>query len=300
MVCISRYALALAPWEKSAHGALLAMLLGLSAALAPCRPAVAEETTEASTSDDARQEAVSAIPMAKVDARYRKVVQAVISDPSIFRRLPTNVVDCKPEMFTYFAENPDVLVEVWRELGMTQVELVRTGPSTFRIADGAGTTGRLVIVESSCDANAQNRVVLYSEGSYDGKPFTKPLSAQCVLVLRSGSVVETNDRHYVAARLDSFIKLDRPSMELLAKAAHPFVGHTADKNFADTLAFMSNFSYTAERRPETIERIAGKLENIEAPRKTELQMLAASCAETSRVAQASHAEDPVVRISPPR
>lgn len=299
MTLLSRSAHAPALWAKLARGLHLAPLLSLAIGFAFTPTARAEQTVAASTSDDARQEAIAAIPLAKVDPQYRAAVRSVLDNPSLFRRLPTNVVDCRPEMFTYFAENPDVLVEIWRELGMTQVELVRTGPGTYRLADGAGTTGRLVVVESSCDENAQNRVVLFTEGAYEGKPFTKPVSAQCVLVLRSGSVLETNGRHYVASRLDSFVKLDRPSMEILAKAAHPFVGHTADKNFADTLAFVSNFSYTAERRPETIERLTSRLEAIEAPRRTKLVGLAARCAALSgEVVEVSHAEDPASALAP--
>lgn len=253
-------------------------------------PAVAAKPQEASTSLPARQDAMRAISIKRVDPAYQKRVSEILSDPSLFRRMPTNVVDCRPEMFTYMAQNPDVLVAIWRDLGLSQVELTRTGPNSFKLQDHAGTTGTLVVVEQKCDSSAQNRVVMYAQGSYDGKPFNKPVSAQCVIVLRSGSVRETNGRQYVAVRMDSFVKLDRTSMELLAQALHPFVGKTADRNFADTVSFVSNLSYTAEKRPQAIESLAAGLDGVEQERRDELASIARSCAAEGRKTTVSHAE----------
>jgi hypothetical protein len=248
----------------------------------PAKHSSAEEPHEASTSHAARQEATRAIPLKQIDPAFRRQVSEVLAEPSLFRRLPTNVVDCQPELFTYLAKNPEVLVAIWRQLGVSGVELMRTGENSFDLSDHAGTTGKLHVVEQTCDAAAQNRIVMYAEGSYDGKPFQRAVGAQCVLLLRSGSVRETNGRQYVAARLDSFVKLDRASIELLAQAVHPFVGKTADRNFADTLSFVSNLSYTAEKRPLAVVRLAGELTKVDAGRRERLATLARQCGEAGR------------------
>jgi hypothetical protein len=267
----------------------------LAAAATAVGPARAENPSEASTSTAARQEAAQAIPLAKIDPQFRRAVGEVLADPSLFRRMPTNVVDCRPEMFTFLAQNPEVLTEIWRELGVSKVELVRTGANTFDLRDHAGTTGKLWVVEQTCDASAQNRIVMYAEGAYDGKPFSKSVGARCVFLLRSGSVEETNGRRYVAARLDSFVKLDRTTVEIMAQVAHPFVGKTADRNFADTLSFISNLSYTAERRPDSVVKIAADLDQVERPRRDQFALVARQCAaegtawEVSRAASGANA-----------
>lgn len=277
---------------------LLTLMLAMLAYAGTPSLLYAEETREATTSDDARRQAVESIPLGKIDKAHRTLVRKVITSPSVFRRLPTNVVDCDPRLFTYFSTNPDVLVAIWKQMGLSRVELTRTGSNTFKLSDGAGTTGDLRIVEQACNADAQNRIVMYAEGSYDGKPFTKPITAQCVIVLQSGSVVETNGRTYVASRLDSFVKLDRPTMEILAKAAHPFIGKTADRNFSDTLSFVSNFSYTAERRPSAIDRLASELDQIDASRRDQLSKLAHTIGASAEVAEVSQASGNIVEISP--
>lgn len=239
----------------------------------------ANGSTPSTTSDEARDAARRAIPLSRIAPEYRGKVAQVLKDPSIYRRLPTEVVDCQPEMFTLLAQNPEVLVEIWRKLGVSKVQLVRTGPNTFDLTDGMGTTGKLSIVEQLCEPGAQNRIVMYSEGRYEGKPFNKPVTANCVLLLTSGSMKETNGRHYVAARMDTFVRIDRPSLEILAKAVHPWVGKTTDQNFVDTMTFISNFSYTAENRPQTIARLANDLDRVDAARKNRLVRVAHECAE---------------------
>lgn len=255
--------------------ALLALLLLATAARAG-------ESSEASTSEATQAESRRSIPLAKIDPQFRPAVAAVIADPTIFRRMPTSVVDCRPELFTFLAQNPEVMVEIWRHLGVSQVTLTRIDERTCKISDGAGTTGTIIVVEQTCEEGAQNRIVMLASGSFEGKPFQQPISAQCVLVLTSGSKEETNGRRFVAARMDAFIKLDRMSLALVAKAVHPFVGQTADRNFTDTMLFVSNLSYTAEKRPEAIEQVAIDMKNLDQPRRQGLIKAAYQCAEAGR------------------
>ena len=256
--------------------------LALLALLLMTATARAGESSEASTSEATQAESRRSIPLAKIDPQFRSSVAAVIAEPTIFRRMPTSVVDCRPELFTFLAQNPEVMVEIWRHLGVSQVTLTRIDERTCKISDGAGTTGTIIVVEQTCEEGAQNRIVMLADGSFEGKPFHQPISAQCVLILTSGSKEETNGRRYVAARLDAFIKLDRKSMALVAKAVHPFVGQTADRNFADTMLFVSNLSYTAEKRPEAIEQVAIDMQNLDQPRRQGLIKAAYQCAEAGK------------------
>lgn len=251
----------------------------------------AEKPFEATTSAEAKAEAIKAISLKRIDPQFREPVESVLQGTSVFRRLPTQVVDCQPAMFTYMAKNPEVLVEIWRELGITKVELERIDANSFRMADAAGTTGKLTIVELACEPHAQNRIVMYAEGGYEGKPFTKPVKAQCVLLLRSGSVVEHDGRTYVAARLDSFIHIDRASLEVFAKVVQPLVGRIADRNFTDTVSFIGGFSQAAETQPARIKHLAESLENVSTDRRRELAKIAYDCHENAATLTAARGTD---------
>jgi len=248
-------------------------VLPLQAAESPRRPSM-----QSTTSETARREATRAVPLEKMAPQYRRLVQQVITDSSLYRRLPTQMVDCDPELFTFLAQNPEMLVEMWQHMGISRVSLKRTSKNTFSLSDGAGTTGKLVLVEQQCDAQAQNRIVMYCAGAYEGKPFKRPVRAQCVLLLRSGSMKETNSRDYVACRLDSFVRIERTSVELFAKALHPWVGKTADANFTDTIAFISNLSRAAEQKPAMIQRLVNNLPRVTKQRQQALINIAHQCA----------------------
>ena len=237
---------------------------------------------QATTSGSARREAARAIAVNKLDPRFRNAVSDVLNDCSLYRRMPTKMIDCDPQLFTFLAQNPDVLVKIWRQLGITRVELQPEIGNSYRLSDNAGTTGQLTIVEQSCDDQAQNQIVMYVDGAYEGRPLNRPLKAQCVLLVRSGSIRETNNRNYVAVRLDSFVHIDHVSVELFAKAIHPLVGKTADRNFVDTLQFISNFSHAAEMRPVTIERLVTSLTGVSDQRQGQLIQIAYQCGSSVR------------------
>ena len=256
------------------------------------------DATQATTAVEARHEASRAIPLERIDSNYRTAVIQVLGDTSLYRRLPTKTVDCDPKLFTFLAQNPETLVEIWRRLGITHIELKRIGDNSFKLTDNSGTTGKLTIVEQNCDDRAQNRIVMYAEGAYEGKPFARPVKAQCVLLLRSGSMTETNDRDYVAARLDSFIHIDRSSIELFAKAVHPLVGKTADRNFTDTLQFISNFSRTAEIRPASVERLVSGLPDVSPESQNQLIRIAYQCGSTAKQTGVSVQTSPRVSRAP--
>jgi hypothetical protein len=263
---------------RLAHRRVVQTLLLMGYLAVPLTSATAaDKSLQATTSAEARADAIAAISLKRIDPEYRVAVGNVLGDTSLFRRLPTQVVDCHPAMFTFMAKNPEVLVEIWRELGITKVELQRIDEKSFAMSDGAGTTGTLTIVEQACEEGAQNRFVMFAEGGYEGKPFVKPAKAQCVLLLRSGSMVEHDGRTYVATRLDSFIHIDRSSLEAFAKVVQPLVGKIADRNFADTINFVGGFSQAAEIQPARIKHLAESVQNVSVARKRELAKIAYDC-----------------------
>ena len=245
----------------------------------------------ATTSRRARKEAMRAIPVDALDEREREAVQYVLDHTSIYRRLPTHVIDCDPQLFTFLVRHPEVLVSVWRELGSSRVELDKGANGDYRADDRLGTTGFFRVLDEKFDQRAQNRFLVYSEGTYQGKFFANsPVTARCVLLLRSGSQIETNGRTYVTARIDSFVNIDRLSVEMIAKSVHPWLGRTADHNFRETMKFISSFSRTAERHPDGIERLVNRLPVLQRATRDELIQLCHNSSQRATNIQVSRQE----------
>jgi hypothetical protein len=233
-------------------------------------PALAEPRTDAITvgatsQRSAREEAIRAIPWKRLAEPQRRKLQYVIQHASMYRRLPTRVIDCDPDLFTFLLQHPEVVVDVWQMMGVSQVTLARVSNQAYQGNDGAGTTGNVCYLIADWGPEARNLAVVYADGAYDGKPFLKPLRAQSVIVLQSGAVQETNGRSYVTVRVDSFVHLEQMGIELVAKTVQPWINKTADRNFIETLGFVSTFSQTAETNPQGMQRLAARLRTVDEP-----------------------------------
>ena len=68
--------------------------------------AVAAAPSQATSSRAARQDAIKAIPLNKLDAGAQAKVKSVISHTSIYRRLPVQVTDCDPDMYLFLVRHP--------------------------------------------------------------------------------------------------------------------------------------------------------------------------------------------------
>ncbi len=245
-----------------------ALSAATAAALLFVPTAMADAGPSSSRADSS--EAIRAIPWRQIDPQYRAAAQKIVNNASIYRRLPTRVIDCDPEIFTFLLQHPEVVIDVWRVMGISQVALEKLPNGAYQGADGAGTVGTVRFLYADWKPGAQNVAVIHADGSYEGKPFLHPLKAQSVMLLRSGAVQEANGRHYITVRIDSFVKIEQMGIELVAKTVQPWINKTADRNFIETLSFVSNFSRTAEKNPEGMKRLATRLNAVDQPTRDEL------------------------------
>jgi len=258
-----------------------------------CSTSWAGPPPTATSSRAAREEAMRSIPLDKIEAEDREKITSAISGASLFRRLPVQVTQCDPDLYLFLVRHPEVVVNIWEVMKISNVALQRTGPDTFRASDGAGTLCQV----KYCYGNHETQVI-YAEGSYDGPLFTKPVKARCVLVLKSGYMQETNGRYYVTSRMDTFIHIDHAGVDLLAKTLQPLVHRSADYNFTETAAFLGTLSRTAENNTAGVRRLAGKLSTLDPDVRDRFAQLAADVGQKARQREALEASMAGPLISP--
>ncbi|MEX0712300.1 MAG: hypothetical protein WD278_08115 [Pirellulales bacterium] len=246
--------------------------------------AEAHTTTKASSSRQARADAVRSIPYARLNREARAKVSSVLASTTIYRRLPSQVIDCDPSLYLFLVEHPDLIVNIWEVLGISQVALSRTGENTFQANDGSGTLGQVEYLYRSHDVH-----LLYAEGSYEGPIFTSPVRGRCLLVLRTGYRRETSGRFHVSCRLDAFLQLEHAGVEVLAKTFQPLVGAAADHNFRETTAFLASLSRAAEGNHPGMQTMAARLTNVEAKDREQFAALAEQLAVKSALQQTAEA-----------
>ncbi len=257
---------------SSRAGFARVMCLATALSIACAHSALAQSAAEsdATSSRAARDEALRAIPWQLIPSNEQPLVRSIVQQSSIYRKLPTRVIDCHPAMFTFLVQHPEVVADVWRVMGVSRVKLDKLGPGTYRGNDGAGTTGIVRFVAGNWGPEARNTAVVFADGAYDGKPFVLPLRAKSIILMRSSAVRERNGRYYVTVQADAFIQVDQMAIDLIARTVQPWVNATADRNLVETLTFVSSFSRTAERNPDGMKRMAAKLTAVDEPTRNEL------------------------------
>lgn len=225
---------------------------------------------DATSSRAARDEAIRAIPWKSMSPAGRQTSQSIINNTSIYRRLPTRIIDCDPDLFTFLLQHPEIVIDVWRVMGISQVALSKAPDGSYRGSDGAGTTGNVRYLFSNWGEGAHNTAVVYADGAYQGPPLGTALKAQTIMLMRSDSVRETNGRRYITVKLDTFVRIEQLGVEIIAKTVQPWIARTADQNLIETLTFVSNFSRTAEKNPQGMKRLATRLNSLDEPTRNQL------------------------------
>ena len=257
--------------NRSARGRVACVLTVLALVGARVAPAAEPASRQATSSKAAREDAVKSIPFDKLSEGAKAKINGVLSHTTLYRRLPTQAIDCDPDLHCLLAKHPEVVANIWEVLEMSKVSLQRTGPTTLRAADGSGTAGNLEYLYS--DAETQ---VIFCDGVYDGPLFPKKVRGECVMVLRASYTRETNGRFYSVNRLDMIVRLENIGVEFMAKTFQPLINKCADSNFADTMGFISALSRSAEANPAGAVRMAAKLKRIDPTLRDEFAQVAGS------------------------
>ncbi|MBI2824356.1 MAG: hypothetical protein HYX69_06680 [Planctomycetia bacterium] len=260
-------------------------------AWAPSFAHAAKPDTSGSVSRAAREDAVQSIPLEKLDDDAREKIGSVLSQVSIFRRLPTQVIECDPKLYLFLVEHPDMVVNMWEVMGVSDMQLKKTSPDSFVANDNVGTSGQVEYLYRSHDTH-----IMYAEGSYSGPLFLQPVHGKCLLVLKTAYVRETNDKYFITCRLDTFIQLQNVGLELVARTFQPLVGKTADHNFRETAAFLALVSRSAETNHAAIQQLTAKLTKVDVEDRRQFGTLAGqlalAAAQQNRAAAASPATAP--------
>jgi hypothetical protein len=238
-------------------GVLSFGILGLDLPDSKVAKAVEPFVSDAASSRETQADACRRIPMQQLSREAQTLVNEVIDKPSFFRRMPTQNIDCDPQMFIHLVRYPEVLVNIWDVMGITKVQVNRTGPYTFTADDGVGTTCKCDLVFGNDKVH-----VYYGTGAYKGSMAPRQITGRCVCVLYSNTAMSAN-RPIINGSMDVFLKLDNLGADLLTRTLSPLVGKTADYNFVESAKFLSQISQVCEHNPTGAQILATKLTKIQ-------------------------------------
>jgi len=226
--------------ERSSSG-------GLSAALAEAAFAGRETS----------RRALEALPVERMTARERQVVEHFHRGTTLHRRLPAETIRCQQALLEFVLFKPETLVDVWRVLGISRVSLDPAGPGRWRLSDGYGTAGTVRLLHHE-RGPAGGLLVFHGRGGYTGPLAPKPLTGACLLVVRHEPVVADGGPAQ-RVEVEAFLEVDGLGLEIVTRTLQPLIVRSAAANVHEICLFLSQFSVAAGRNPAGMTRLAEQL-----------------------------------------
>ena len=210
-----------------------------------------------SAPDSSIQDALKAIPWTDLGAAAKSKIKPVVTDYSLFHRMPTQTMKCNEDIFRYFLQHPDMIVAFWEQLGVTQISLKETAANRYALKESAGTIANAEIIYRDNET-----CVVYAKGQYRGPVFAKTIEGETVLVLRYRFAQNEQTEQYVVCNLDCFVKMENVGGDILAKLLSNVVGKIADSNFEQTVGFIGSVSDTIDRSPYSVVAVVRRMANM--------------------------------------
>lgn len=216
------------------------------------------------SSREARESARQGLALERLPAADRQEAERVLRRPTLFRRLPTESFTCDRDLLEFALSKPEVIVDLWRVLGISRLALDPTGPGQWKMSDGWGTEGSLRVLRH--DRTPQGgSLVLLGRGGYNGPLAPQPLTGTCVLLVRYRETDRQADgkvRH--AMQVDAFLDADGLGLEIVTRSLQGLVCRSSASNLHEICLFMAEFSATADENPAGVARLATRLSQVDA------------------------------------
>jgi hypothetical protein len=239
---------------RGRYTTLLASLLAVTTISPVSR---ATQPAQGTSSLQAREEAVRSIPFEQLNEQLRPAIWSVASQPSLYRRLPVQTVQCDPDMYMFLVRYPEVMVNIWQLMGVTKMQVKRTGPFSVEGSDGSGTNSQVQLVYGRPDLH-----IYYASGHYEGALLRNRINGNAVMVLRA-NYSHQGGHALVTHVLDVFVKLDHAGAEVVAKTFQSFVGKAADFNFVESTRFIGQICQASATNGPGMQRLAARLTNVD-------------------------------------
>lgn len=241
--------------------ALVSLVAGSAPAAEPTAAMnlVATWNDGGSSSREARRLAIDSLPLERMTDPARRTVEKALRETTLYRRLPSQTLECDRALLEFALAHPEAIVDVWRVLGISRLSLDPAGPQQWRLSDGYGTVGALRLVhQERCGAGGL--LVFHGRGGYSGTLAPKPLTGGCLILVQhhpEPAVAGGRDRQTV--QIDAFMDVDGMGLELVTRTLQPLIVRSAAMNLREVCLFMESLSAAAERNPAGVVRLTERL-----------------------------------------
>lgn len=209
-------------------------LLALSATARPADPSPAKVFFPAAPSTDY---GVPPVPLGSVAPEVRADVQAVLAQPTLSAKGPSETFNSNHAVYRWLLEHPDTGTKLWKSMGARVVDIV-AHDGVYYWNDGQGSEMRWRIVYRDDSTHAW-----YADGKI--KPgFLLPASPfRAFVVLKYDAGKDIKDRPAIRHQVHFLIRCDSRAMALAARILGASAPHIAEQYLGQLQMFYGALSW---------------------------------------------------------
>jgi hypothetical protein len=217
-----------------------------------------------------RRAALGLMPLDKLKDSQQERAVAILRSASMFRELPLLECDVEPEVYNYFARQPDAAVSIWRAMKISVFQMSQTDPTSYDVNSGDGTTGKVEVLYQT-----DEECLVICTGLFKNPLILKPISATGLFHLQTTMKRRKDGTSVATHQGRMFVAFPSQAVSTVAKVISPISNVIIDRNFREVSLFLHMMSMAMQRQPGWVEHISKKMDGVPAERRVELLRLTA-------------------------
>jgi hypothetical protein len=217
----------------------------LAAGPAPAQSGGMAERPRLLRSAAADSSLAAGVPLEQLGPGFREHVRAVLAQPTLTTRGPSETFNCQPPVYHWLLDHPDLAVRLWQALGARCAPVEDRGGGVFGWHDEHGSDVRWQTVLHSADQR-----LWYAEGRVKPGVLLPMIAFQAVLLL---DYTEGHDREGHPAlrhQMRLYLHTDSHAAALAAKLVGASAPRLAEQYVAQLEMFFGGMAWYLDQNPE--------------------------------------------------
>jgi hypothetical protein len=185
------------------------------------------------------------VPLQELTPPIRDRVRVVLEHPTLSSRGPLEAFRCRPSIYFWLLDHPDVAMRLWRSLGAKCSDIHALGEGSFVWRDAQnGEVHWQTIVRSG------KQRVWYAEGRVKAGPLLPAVSLRAVVVLNHQEGSDGKGRPAVRHQMDMILHTDSRAVSLAARLFGASAPRLAEEYVAQMEMFFGALAWYLTEHPD--------------------------------------------------
>jgi hypothetical protein len=224
---------------------LLSWTVGIHTASAQTVPATAQALPSPRPSVATRGFIAAPVPLDELPPPLRERVRSVLDRPTLASRGPVEAFHCRPPMYYWLLDHPDVAMRLWHGLGAKCTDIQAVGEGNFQWSDA-----QLGEVHWQTIVRTAKQRVWYAEGRVKPGVMLPAVSLRAVVVLNHQEGNDGSGKPAVRHQMDMILHTDSRVVNLAARLFGASAPRMAEEYVGQMEMFFGALAWYLSEHPE--------------------------------------------------